>query len=125
MMAGTAATSAGIRSGDKLGPALETEGREFFVYLTGLATGALDPGVCIENNLFEIVFATLTMVLKNGHRSAPFLFNITKESLKSKTDAFSPNPRESSKWFEVVLFFSLLEPHLGSGRDFFEYFGVS
>ncbi len=67
MMAGTAATSAGIRSGDKLGPALETEGREFLVYLTGLAPGALDPGVCLENNLLEIVLATLTMVFENGH----------------------------------------------------------
>jgi hypothetical protein len=67
MMAGTAATSSGIRSSDKLGPTLETEGRELFAHLTTLAAGALDSGACIENNLFEIVLTALTMVLKNGH----------------------------------------------------------
>ena len=86
-MAGTAATSSGIRSGDKLGPTLETKGRKLFAYLPTLAAGALDPGVCMENNLFEIVLAALTMILKNGHPLAPLLFNITKESMKSKAES--------------------------------------
>jgi hypothetical protein len=68
MMAGTTAASPGIRSGHKLGPALEAKGGELLPHFTALTAGAPDPGVGIENNLFEIVLAALTMVLEDGHR---------------------------------------------------------
>jgi hypothetical protein len=68
MMAGTAATSSGIRSGGKLGPAFEAESREFLLHLTALAAGTFDFGTGIENDLFEIVLATLTMILEDRHR---------------------------------------------------------
>lgn len=67
MMAGTAATSSGIRSGDKLGPAFEAKSREFLSHFSALTAGTFDLGIGIENDLFEIVLAFLAMVLEDGH----------------------------------------------------------
>jgi hypothetical protein len=71
MMAGTAAASSGIRGGGKLGPAFEAEGREFFLHFTALTAGTFDFVTGIENDLFEIVLATLTMILEDRHGYTP------------------------------------------------------
>ena len=77
MMAGTAAaSSSGIRGGDEFGPALETEGGKFLVYLAALAVGTLDFGFCIKYDLFEIIIAALTMIFKNRHLKTPFFVSI-------------------------------------------------
>jgi hypothetical protein len=68
MMAGTAAaSSSGIGSSDRFGPAPEAEGGELLSHLAAFAAGAFDFGIRPQHNLFEIILAVLTMKLEDGH----------------------------------------------------------
>jgi hypothetical protein len=73
VMAGTAAASAPFGgSGDKLGPALEAEGRDFLAYLAVAALGALNFGFIVEDDLLKVLLAFGAVVFKNGHSRSPF-----------------------------------------------------
>ena len=78
-MAGTAAASSpGIGSGCRFGPALKAEGGELLSYLTAFTVGAFDFGIRTQHNLFEIILAVLAMKFEDGHSQTPFLFYYNK-----------------------------------------------
>jgi hypothetical protein len=78
MVAGTAAASARLgRSGDKLGPALETESGDFFAHLAAVALGTLDFGLIVEDDLLEILVAFGAVELKNRHSRSPLFKRIS------------------------------------------------
>jgi hypothetical protein len=79
MVAGTAAASARLgRSGDKLGPALETESGDFLAHSAALAVGTLDFGLIVEDDLLEVLVAFGAVKFKNRHSRSPFLANYNK-----------------------------------------------
>jgi hypothetical protein len=68
MVAGAAAASSCFGGrGDKLGTALEAESRDFLGHFAVLALGALDFGLIIEDDLFEVLVTFGAVVFEDGH----------------------------------------------------------
>ena len=73
MVAGAAAASPRFGGrGDKLGTALEAESRDFLAHFAVVALGALDFGLVIEDDFFEVLVAFRAVVFENRHSRTPF-----------------------------------------------------
>lgn len=87
VMAGAAAASARFgRSGDKLGPALEAEGGDFLAHFPAIASGALDFGFIVGDDLLEVLVALGAVVFKNRHSRSPLFERISATEFTDQID---------------------------------------